>query len=183
MIIDAIIGLLAPLFSIVLEGVTLVFVPVINLILLGIEALLGIFISGFSLGRLGRKRRESRASLVAGVVGLLILVGIVSLIWVVPKVMNREVTLVAEDGHSLPFAALIIRTGGGDQHERTDSAGNIVIPRFSTDSITVKDPRYVETTWKGSEIESTLTVGRTVLGASLDSFADKLLRPASGEAE
>jgi len=86
--------------------------------------------------------------------------------------------LVAEDGHSLPFAALIIHTKDGEQHERTDNAGNIVIPRFSTTSITVKDPRYVEKTWQESEIESELIVGRTILGSGLDSLADKLLKPA-----
>ena len=44
--------------------------------------------------------------------------------------------------------------------------------------IILKDPRYVERTWKESEIESELTVGRTVLGSGLDSLADRLLEPA-----
>jgi hypothetical protein len=73
---------------------------------------------------------------------------------------------------------LIVHTGDGDQHQRTDNAGNIVIPRFGTNSVTVKDPRYIEKTWAKSEIEAELVVGRTVLGAGLDSLADKLLKRA-----
>lgn len=175
MIFDAIIFLLGAL----VEGVVTVFVPIINLIAVGIEAVIGIFVSGFSLGRIERKKGDkSKASAIRGTVILLMMIGLIGWFVVAPKVMNREVTLVAEDGHSLPFAALIIETKGGEQHKRTDNAGNIVISRFSTTSITVKDPRYIEKTWEKSEIESKLVVGRTVLGSSLDVLADKLLKPA-----
>ena len=109
---------------------------------------------------------------------ILIIVGLIGGLVVAPKVMNRKVTLVAEDGLSLPFAALIIHTGDGDQYQRTDNAGNIVIPRFGTNAVTVKDPRYVGKTWAKSEIGNELVVGRTVLGAGLDSLADKLLKRA-----
>jgi len=180
MILDAIIGLFASLFGFIAEGVAMAFVPLINLIAAGIEAVIGIFVSGFSLGRIERKKseRKSTASAVGGIMTLLIIVGLIGWFVVAPKVMNRKVTLVAEDGHSLPFAALVIHTGDEDEHERTDNAGNIVIPRFGTTSITVKDPRYVEKTWEKSEIESELVVGRTILGSGLDSLADKLLKPA-----
>ena len=180
MILDAIIGLFASLFGFIAEGVAMAFVPLINLIAAGIEAVIGIFVSGFSLGRIERKRgeRRSTASAVGGIMTLLIIVGLIGWFVVVPKVMNRKVALVAEDGHSLPFAALIIHTGDGDKHQRTDNAGNIVIPRFGTNAVTVKDPRYVEKTWAKSEIEAELVVGRTVLGGGLDSLADKLLKRA-----
>jgi len=180
MILDAIIGLFASLFGFIAEGVAMVFVLLINLIAAGIEAVIGIFVSGFSLGRIERKKgnRKSTASAVGGVMTLLVIVGLIGWFVVAPKVMNRKVTLVAEDGHSLPFAALIIHTGDGDQHERTDNAGNIVLPRFGTNAVTVKDPRYVEKTWAKSEIEAELVVGRTVLGAGLDSLAEKLLKRA-----
>jgi len=180
MILDVIIGFFVSLFGSLAEGVAIAFVPLINLIAVGIEAVVGIFVSGFSLGRIERKKAGSRstASAIGGVVMLLFIVGLIGWFIVAPKVMNRKVTLVAEDGHSLPFAALIIHTGDGDQYERTDNAGNIVIPRFGTTSITVKDPRYVEKTWEKSEIESELVVGRTILGSGLDSLADKLLKPA-----
>ena len=181
MILDAIIGLFASLFGFLAEGVAMAFVPLINLIAAGIEAVIGIFVSGFSLGRIERGKGDSKssASAIGGIVTLLIIIGLIGWLVVAPKVMNREVTLVAEDGHSLPFAALIIHTKDGEQHERTDNAGNIVIPRFTTMSITVKDPRYTEKTWKESEIESELIVGRTILGSGLDSLADKLLKPAN----
>ena len=180
MILDAIIALFASLFGFIAEGVGMAFVPLINLIAAGIETVIGIFVSGFSLGRIERRKGEpkSRCPAVGGIVTLLIIVGLIGWFIVAPKLMNRKVTLVAEDGHSLPFAALIIHTGNGDQHQRTDNAGNIVIPRFDTNSITVKDPRYVEKTWAKSEIESKLVVGRTISGAGLDSLADKLLKPA-----
>lgn len=180
MILDAIIALFVSLFGVLVEGVSMAFVPIINLIAAGIEAVIGIFVSGFSLGRIERKRDQpkSKASAIGGILTLLVIVGLVGWFVVAPKVMNRKVTLVAEDGHSLPFAALIVHTGDGDQHQRTDNAGNIVIPRFGTNSVTVKDPRYIEKTWAKSEIEAELVVGRTVLGAGLDSLADKLLKRA-----
>ena len=181
MILDAIIGLFAPLFALLAEGAAIVFVPIINLIVAGIEAVVGIFVSGFTLGRIERKKGDSRStvSAIAGVVMLLMIIGLIGWVVVVPKVMNREVTLVAEDGHSLPFAALIIHTKSGEQHKGTDDAGNVAIPRFSTTAIVVKDPRYIERTWEKSEIESKLIVRRTILGSGLDSFADKLLKPAN----
>jgi hypothetical protein len=117
-------------------------------------------------------------STVVSVSTLLILFGVTGWFVIPPEVMNRTVTLLGKDGHALPFAAVIVHTSNGDRHERTNSAGNIVIPRFRTDALTVKDPRYVEATWKRSEIESKLTVSRTVLGSRLDSFADRLLKRA-----
>ena len=54
MILDAIIGLFASLFGFIAEGVAMAFVPLINLIAAGIEAVIGIFVSGFSLGRIER---------------------------------------------------------------------------------------------------------------------------------
>ncbi|MFN0128337.1 MAG: hypothetical protein ACKV19_16815 [Verrucomicrobiales bacterium] len=146
----------------------------------GIEAMVSLVVSGFSLGRLERKKRDGRSagSSVAGILALLIILGAIVWFIVVPKVIHRKVTLVAKDGYSLPFAALVVHTENGDQHERTDNAGHIVIPRFGTKALTVKDPRYVERTWKNSEIESELPVERTVLGSGLDRLADRLLKPA-----
>ena len=180
MILDAIIGFFASLFGFLAEGAATASVPIINAMAAGIEAVIGIFVSGFSLGRLERKKNESKSisSAIGGIVTLLIIVGLVGWFFVAPKMTNRQVTLVAEDGHSLPFAALVIHTKDGAQHERTDEAGNITIPRFGTTSVTVKDPRYVEKTWAKSKIESELVVRRTVLGSGLDSLADKLLKPA-----
>ena len=174
MILDAIIGLFGSLFAALFEGLAAAIVPLINLIAAGIEAVVGLFVSGFSLGRVQRKK----GSTVGGIVTLAIILGLIGYLVVAPKVMNRKVTFVAKDGHSLPFAALIVHTNDGDRHERTDNAGRIVIPRFGTHALTIKDPRYVEHTWEKSEIGSELTVGRTVLGSGLDSLADRLLKAA-----
>ena len=181
MILDAIIALFGSLFAAVGGGIAAVFVPLINGIAAGVEALVRIFVSGFSLGRVERNKGKQKVatSALGTVLTLAIILGVIGWFVVAPKVLNRKVTLVAKDGHSLPFAALIVHTSDGDRHERTDNAGNIVIPRFRTDALTVKDPRYVETTWKKSEIESKMTVSRTVLGSGLDSLADRLLKPAN----
>ncbi|MBK1829859.1 hypothetical protein JIN77_03925 [Verrucomicrobiaceae bacterium R5-34] len=180
MILDAIIGLFIALASALAASVAVIFVPLINLAALGVEAVIGLFVSGFSLGRIRRDKDEAKStgSVILSIVTLLLILGVITYFFVAPVVINRQVTLVAEDGHSLPYAALMIHTDSGTQHQRTDKAGNIVIPRFATNAITVKDPRYVERTWAKSEIEPELVVGRTVLGASLDTLADKLLKPA-----
>ena len=180
MILDAIIGLFVSLLTPLAEGVMIVFVPLVNLIASGIEAVVGVFVSGFSVGRIERKehQQQTASSSFFTVLPLLILFGMIGYFVVAPRVLNRKVTLVAKDGHSLPFAALIIHTKDGDLHERTDNAGNIVIPRYGIKALTIKDPRYVEETWKNAEIKSELTVGRTVLGAGLDAMADRLLKPA-----
>ena len=107
----------------------------------------------------------------------MLIVGLLGWLVVAPRVMIRKVAFVAEDGHSLPFAAVIIHTSGGNEHRRTDNAGNLVIPRFNISGLTIKDPRYVEQTWPKSGITRELTVSRTKLGASLDSLADRLLAP------
>lgn len=179
MILDAIVGLLGSIFGLLFEGIAAVFVPIINGIAAGIEAMVGVFVSGFRLGRVERKERDRKTgSAVGGILALLVMIGLIGCFAVAPKVMNRTVALVAEDGNSLPFAAVIVHTENGDRHARADRAGNLVIPRFRTDAITVKDPRYVERTWKESEIGPELRVARTVLGSGLDSLADRLLKPA-----
>ncbi len=176
MIIDAILALFASIFGVLLEGLFVVFVPIINLIVSGIEAIISIFVQGFKIGRIKRKqdKKHSKFSSIAGIITLFIIIGLI----IAPKVMNQQLTLVAEDGYSLPFAAVIIHTSDSQKHERTDNAGNIKVPRFSITSITVKDPRYIEKTWEKSEIKSELMVERTVLGAGLDSLAEKFLKSA-----
>ena len=197
MILDAIIGLFAALFGLLFEGVAALFVPLVNFLAAGVEAIIGLFVGGFSLARIERKR-ETTASTAAcettassasaaasrmtapAAVGVAIVLFILGAIvaFAAPKMMNRQITLVAADGHSLPYAAVIIHTSGGDEHRRTDDSGNITIPRFTTTSVTVKDPRYVEQTWRKSEIGSQLVVERTRLGAGLDVIAGHLLKPA-----
>lgn len=185
MIVDAIIGLFVSLIEGLITGLSLAFVPVVNLLAAGVEAIIGIFISGFHLGRLKRRDRKSGTeeskpetpdSPMAIWWSMVTAVAIFAAIFLAPKIINQKVTLVAKDGHSLPFAAMIIHSKKGDTHARTDNAGNITISRFGTTGITIKDPRYVEQTW--TDVESQLVARRTVLGSSLDSLADRLLKPA-----
>lgn len=181
MILDAIIGLFGSLAAALIAGAAALAIPLFNLIAAGIELLVGLFISGFSLGRIERRKKERRAGspTKGGIVMLLVIIGLVVGFAVIPKVMNRTVNFTAPDGHSLPFAAVVIHTKNGDRHQRTDNAGNIEIPRFGTHAITIKDPRYVAQTWRKPEIKEELTASRTILGSSLDSFAERLLKPAT----
>lgn len=189
MIIDAIIGFFVSLFEMVaapvFAGISFMFVAVINLLAATIEAIVRIFISGFRLGRLKRWERKTGAedgtpeiadSPMAIWWSIATAAAIFAAIFLGPKIINRKVTLIAKDGHSLPFAALIIHAKKGDTHARTDNAGNITVSRFGTTGITIKDPRYVEQTW--IDLESQLVVQRTILGSKLDSLANRLLKPA-----
>ncbi|MEM8954850.1 MAG: hypothetical protein AAGD22_11920 [Verrucomicrobiota bacterium] len=177
MILDAIIALFGSIIGSIMQGATVVFAPLINAMLAVVEALVGLVVDGFSIGRVGKKKRESRGSPVLGVAIIILILGAVVWFAIAPKILNREITLVAEDGHSLPFAALIVRSGDGDRHVRTDNAGKVMIPRFGFTSVSINDPRYVEKTWVRSEVKSEIVVRRTVLGSGLDKLADKLLKP------
>lgn len=185
MILDAIVCLAVALFEWLflplLEALTLF----INLGAAALEIVVGLFVGGFKLGRLTMKKKEAAETekVTTGNVktsgltlGLIALVGMGA--WLAPMVLNRTLTLVAEDGHSLPYAALVLHQSDGDVHKRTDHAGNIVVSRFSTQGVTIKDPRYVEQTWKGEQITAQLIARRTILGSGLDVLAGELLKPA-----
>lgn len=173
MILDAIAVFFAALVEALAGAVMVVIVPVANLGLLVAEAVVGLFVAGFQLGRLGA-RKPGKASLVMSVVFL----GLVGWFFLGPILLNRNLALVAPDGHSLPFAALVVQTKDGVLHMRTDKAGNATIPRFGLVAVTVKDPRYVEKTWERDEIGPQMEVQRTLLGSGLDALAGELLKPA-----
>lgn len=181
MILDAIVALFAPLF----EGLAALAVGAINLLFAGLEMVVALFVPAFQMKRIERKKqgegenaaRASRSvALIGGGVVALLILGAVFM----PMLTKRSITLVAKDGHSLPYAAVILHTSSGDEHLRSDNAGNLNVQRFGLNGITVKDPRYVEQTWRGDAITRQLVVSRTVLGSSLDRLAGKLLKP-SGE--
>ena len=193
MILDAIAALFEPLFA----ALGAILAGIFNLIAAGLEMLIALFVPAFKMKRIERRKRvrgahtdandggsdvaeapRSRFSplLVGAGVALLIL-GAVFL----PVVTKRTITLVAKDGHSLPRAAVILHTTNGDEHLRTDNAGNLKAPRFGLLGLTVKDPRYVEETWGGDAGTRQLVVRRTVLGAGLDRLAGKLLMKPADE--
>lgn len=182
MILDAIIGLFGSIFAVLFEGIPALVVLVVNLIAAAIDLVVGIFTAGFTVGRMQRRpanerRKLSRPNVLVSLGVIVIVIG--AFFFLNPSAFKRKVSLVAQEGHSLPFAALIIHTNTGDRHERSDSAGNILLPRFGINGLTIKDPRYVQQTWSGSQIESTLTVKRTILGSGLDFMAKKLMKPAN----
>jgi amino acid transporter len=193
MILDGIVGLFAGLVEVVpllIVGMLEATILFINLGAAAVELVAGLFVSGFTLGRLKRKKKEkesdearrlSPTEIRLAIAGGIIAVLIVAWTLLAPQVLNRKLSLVAEDGHSLPFAAVILHTSAGDEHRRTDSAGNIKIGRFSTYALTIKDTRYFEQTWKSDDFNGPLVVRRTLLGSGLDVLAGKLLRPAHDE--
>lgn len=176
MILDALIALIGS----VLSGLFGLAGAVVNLFAALIELIVGLFVPDFSLGRVKRRSAKdraprSRAAVLGPVLAFFLLLAV---FLVGPKILNRKITLVAEDGHSLPFAAMIIHLGKEDRHQRTDNAGNIEVPRFGTKAVSLKDPRYVSRTWDRAELSSPLVVERTMVGSALDSLTDRLLKPA-----
>lgn len=178
MILDAIIALFGSIIGSLIQGVILVCALIINPLLAAVEALIGLVIDGFSIGRIRRKKLQSNGFPVVGVAMIVVILGAVAWFTVAPKVLNRDISMVAEDGHSLPFAELIVHSGDNENHLRTDNAGHVTIPRFGFTAISVKDPRYIEKKWHRSDIKNELVVQRTLLGSGLDKLADKFLKPA-----
>ncbi|MCH9670336.1 MAG: hypothetical protein K0U93_02700 [Gammaproteobacteria bacterium] len=180
MIIDEIIALFGTIFGLLLEGLSGLVVPVVNILIAAIELILGIFIEGFSLRRLNRYRRKNRgATRGRGTVFALAIAAIVvGAAIVYPLITEREITFVAKDGHPLPFATVVVYSGDDVERFRTNSVGEVSVPRFGVDKLQIKSARYVERTWNAAQITSTLVVQRTRLGAGLDKIAERLLKPA-----
>lgn len=180
MIFDAIVDAVMNLIELLIEGAVQIIEPAINAMVALVEWVVGLFFSGYSMRRLDRKKRprvgKKEVSPLAGTITLLITILIVGGLLFVPKLLNREHTFVAGDGHAVRYAALVVREDGEDRHVRTDRSGTIELSRFGTDSVTIKDPRYVEQTWAFEGLERNVTVKRTVVGSALDSFADRLLK-------
>jgi hypothetical protein len=176
MILDDIIAFFVSLIEAVFEASA----ALVNLIAAAIEGVVGLFVVGFSLGRLSRPKKEERRqsshpAVSLGILAFILVFGLA--VTIGPAILEREVSIVASDGYSAPFAAVVLETSRGEKHKRTDNSGNLQVPRFGLTAITVKDPRYVEETWQESELDEPLVVTRTVLGAGLDHLADRLLRP------
>jgi hypothetical protein len=184
MILDVIIALFEPLFT----GLLTLLAGIFNLIAAGLEFLIALAVPAFRIKRLGRKERIEgeqvrESSRFVPIAGALVVAGLTAAAACLPMLMKRTITLVAKDGHSLPYAALILHASDGDEHLRSDNAGNFKAPRFGLKGITIKDPRYVEQTWRGDAITRQLVVSRTVLGTSLDRWAGKLMKPADLESK
>ncbi len=192
MILDAILALFEPLVGL-LAGLA---AGIFNLIAAGLELLVALIVPAFKIKRIERKKRagssppgdvgeKSREQEAAHSRSYALTWSVIAVLAIgaalTPIVLNRKITLVAKDGHSLPHAAVILHTNGGNEHLRTDYSGNLKAPRFGLLGLTVKDPRYVEQTWQGDAITRELVVSRTVLGSGLDKLAGKLLLKAARE--
>ncbi len=176
MILDTIIVLV---FSLVVALVELT-IAAINQLLLAVEFIIRLFVSGFKIGRL--KRRKDRGETQKFPRGFnatelsilaVIVVSVVGSIWGIPKIFSREVTLLAEDGHELPFATVILHRTNGDIEVHTDIDGIVEVPRFRLSGLTLEDPRYIKQTWWIDEIEAQLVARRSALGKSLDHLIGK----------
>lgn len=174
MILDGLIALIASIAAIIAEAVLALVLPVANLAAAAVEGIAALFGATLQLGRMDRRKRKVSISPLIPTITVVAAFG-GWLGWM--KLMHRDLTLVAEDGHSLPFAAVVIHKGDENIHRRTDHSGNMTIPRFGVAGVTLKDPRYVTETWKDPHVPQTLIARRTVLGGGLDKVANRLLEP------
>src|SRR5262245_53814364 len=134
MIVDDILSLFLALMSLVVELVLTFCISLLNIAFLLIELAVGLFVSGFSIKRIERTPKSpgstnAKTTSAAVIAALAITLFIVAGVVFTPKIMNRKVTLVAEDGNGLPFAALTLHAKNGDRSERTDKSGIVLIPR------------------------------------------------------
>lgn len=181
MILDSLIALLGSLAAALAAAVAAALAPVVNLFIIMVEGFAMLFADNFKLGRWQPRRKATAGQLSTGFGLLGVIALVVAALFAWPLITQRTLTLVAEDGHTLPFAEVQIVTTSGTERARTDNAGRVSIPRFTTESVTIHDPRYVAETWSGDAITSPLVVQRTLLGAGLDKLANKLLQPAKEE--
>lgn len=174
MILDALIALVASIVALIMDVVLTLLFSVFNFGAVVIEGIVGLFGASLQLSRI--RQRERKSSLAMMIPAMILVLGLLGWLgW--SKLLHRDHTLVAEDGHSLPFAAVVIHKGDEDLHRRTDHSGHIRTPRFGITGITLKDPRYVVHTWKTPDIPQTFVARRTILGGGLDKVANRLLQP------
>lgn len=183
MILDDIISALFAIFEFLFESTLIVVEPLVNAIATGLEFVIGWFIPDCRLGRIRKRKHRGRMQTFLRLLPGLLILAAVAWFFVQPKIVNRTVTFVADDGHSLAHAGVIVRGSDGERHRRTNRQGELKIPRFTTQSLTLNDVRYVEQTWEKSEIQATMRASRTTLGSGLDRLGDRLRRAAAPKDE
>jgi len=191
MIIDELIAVIFSFLGLFLEGFSAFFVLIINGFAYLIEFIMLLFISDFSLGRVkGYKRKDKNFAKnnhkivenkgVERYFSILIILTVIAYI-AFDHYKTREITFIAEDGHSLPFASIVIYQDNKELHKRTNNDGSLEISRFGIDKIVINDKRYKSTTWDSNEITSVLTVKRSLFGKGVDKLASKLLEKFNGD--
>ena len=174
MILDAIAALVGAIIEPLIAAVSVVLVGFLNLGILIAEAIGSIFVSNLKFKRISKRTRDPKRSdwIPTAVIFAIALLFIGYL-----QIKDREIQFVAVDGHSLPYAEVIVRTDNTERNERTDKVGRIDVPRFGLVSVSLMDPRYVEKTWTREELQPRLVAERTFLGSGLDKIANALLKP------
>jgi hypothetical protein len=193
MIIDELIALIFSFVGMIIEGFSAFFVLIFNGLAYLIEFIMLLFVSDFSLGRAKRykrsKKEENKSEYnhqnqpEAGVEKYypILVVLFVIIFFTFNHYKTRDITFVAEDGHSLPFASIVIYQGEQVFHKRTKNDGSLEIPRFGVDKVVINDKRYKKATWQANEIKGILTVKRSFLGKGVDKLASKLLERIKGD--
>lgn len=182
------------LFGFLFEGIALFFSTIINLFILLIELIVGLFITGFTMKKVKpykrkkkkeeyneyNQQRETRnANKTGGFIILALIVGFFIVKPMITTLSYKDITFVAKDGHSLPFASVVIYRDGTVEHKRTKNDGSLRIEKSGLEKVVLNDKRYVEKTWLESELDDTLVVNRTLLGSGLDVLAKKLLKKSN----
>lgn len=115
-------------------------------------------------------------------IGMYVIIAVIIGFFVIKPIVSiatyQDVSFVAKDGHSLPFASVVVYRNGEAEYKRTKNDGSLRIEKKGLEKIVINDKRYVKTTWQASELEDVLLVKRTILGSGLDILANKLLQPS-----
>ena len=175
MILDGIAAIIGALIEPIVMAAVYLVAGIANLFLIVVEFVVGLFVHGYKTKRIKAKNWKEKSSNLSGW-GSLAVLAIIVLAIAVMEFMDKEVQLVASDGHSLPYAEVLITTDKEIRNERTDKTGKVEIPRFGLVSLSIIDPRYVEHTWLEGEIDRRLVVERTILGSGLDKVVNSLLK-------
>ncbi len=193
MIIDELIALIFSFVGMIIEGFSAFFVLIFNGIAYLIEFIVLLFVSDFSLGRAkpyktNRKKKNqseynhhNQADAGIDKYYPILVVLFVIVFFTFNHYKTRDITFVADDGHSLPFASIVIYQGDKILHKRTKNDGSLEIPRFGVDKVVINDKRYKTATWQADEIKDILTVKRSILGKGVDKLASKLLEKFKGD--
>ena len=192
MILDELIALIFSFFGLILEGFSVIFVVIINGFAYIIEFIMLLFVSDFSLGRAKKYKHHKNSANTSeyhqnqtdagfGKYFPIVIIVLVVIFFTFNHYKTRTITIVAEDGHSLPFASIVIYQGEKILHARTKNDGSITIPRFGVDKVVINDKRYESKTWESDKIKDILTVKRSLLGKGVDIIASKLLKSLKDE--
>ena len=170
---DLLVLLIAPL----LVAIEAVVIPIINFFIFLIEIIVRLFISSFQINRLNKRSWQQRKEGLAikDYITVIFIILLLVAFLVSGPILNKEISFIANDGHSIPFAEVVVTENHREENKRTDMEGKLSISRFGTDQIKIIDPRYVSKTWQRKEIKDRLIVERSKVGNAIELFTKKLL--------